>query len=874
MYSRIPGPVSVVSIVIVMLLCACGGGSHNPPALPAAQDSQILQGVRPAELPAALPEDGLQPWESLDARGFVDPATARRSSAINGNSEFLRGADAWQTGGSAVPAGQGLDLQSGDAGSGQLSFASYRFPLAGENPATISTDLNLRLRSDATASSYMLGVANYTTGRWDWSGPFTDGRIRLPLSAAASADYISPLGNAFLSVLVHDGSALEVVGLALNQFDPADTNAPPAPTGLNLASVSGGIELTWNSVIAQDLAGYAIYWSKSSFSNPHSAGVRSIGYLEGGTRHVLSGLEGEYFVAVSAVDLNGNESTVSGEGGNALPGSTPVIQLLPAASSGILNSGIGLLAGGADSYDWDLDGDGVYEVTGDATGIQLADTGRAGIIRPAVRASSDGGTAVALGAVSLIIAPDLPPVALLAANRSSGIVTNGDLQPLLVDFDASASYDDDGSLEYAWDTNGDGSFDPAGSSATASGSYGHSGIYNAAVRVVDSAGQMAQALYPVTVLRSTGFEEHLVSHITGNINARMAVVAGHPVVVAHLFNPGMGINGIFYMRARDTAGEQWEGPVPILPSQTAVQYMDIAEIAGHPALLLNRPGGDEIRYLRCNNAEGTSASNWPSSPVLLAQNTPVTQPPRLLEVNGQPAATWVNAVGGLMYYVRATGPDGTGQTTADWTIPPISVAAGPIGFMPDFAMISGKPALAWFDASTEDILFLRSTSPSGHSNADWPLIPQNVSVLFRCNGRVNLAEIRGLPGISIYDPDNDSLGYFQPFAIGDDGFGWGPLPVNIESGTNPGMAYHDLAEIDGLPAVVYHQGSSGSYCLYRQALDEFGNGFRNAELLGPLEAGESMSQSLQLMEHNGLPAALGFSTPRSQFVFISQGTSL
>jgi PKD domain len=77
-----------------------------------------------------------------------------------------------------------------------------------------------------------------------------------------------------------------------------------------------------------------------------------------------------------------------------------------------------------------------------------------------------------------------PPQAQLSVSPSSG------LAPLLVDFDASASGDSDGTVvKYEWDFDGDGVYDlESGAVATAQHSYDAPGFFSARVRVTDDIG--------------------------------------------------------------------------------------------------------------------------------------------------------------------------------------------------------------------------------------------------------------------------------------------------------------------------------------------------------------------------------------------------
>lgn len=71
-----------------------------------------------------------------------------------------------------------------------------------------------------------------------------------------------------------------------------------------------------------------------------------------------------------------------------------------------------------------------------------------------------------------------------------------------VNFDASASSDDSGIVEYAWDFEDDGSFDVVGVPADAKATmnvYANPGSYRVRLRVIDGAGGTAQAIQTLTV---------------------------------------------------------------------------------------------------------------------------------------------------------------------------------------------------------------------------------------------------------------------------------------------------------------------------------------------------------------------------------------
>ncbi|MCB1215746.1 hypothetical protein KDL44_00010 [bacterium] len=847
-------------VTILLLATACGGNRS-------ALQGQPAPAVEPAaiELPAGaeqpLPVDSLLPWESLDSSGFVDPATARRSTAINGNSEFLRGADAFQTDGDAAPSGQALRLQSGPAGSGSRSSATYRFPLAGENPATLSTDFNLRLRSDGSSGDYFISIANYGSGRWDWFGPFNDGRVRLPLSEAASGDYISPLGNAFVSVVVFNGSSLDIVGVSLNQFDPANASAPPVPAGLSLSPVNGGIELTWNSVIAADLAGYAVYFSKNSFSNPQSVGVQNIGFLEGGTRHLLSGVSGTVFVAVSAVDLSGNESAISAvQNATALSGSVPVLQLQTAATEGIIGTALALSASGADSYDWDLDGDGIYEISGDATGSQLADTGKAGIIRPAVRGSA-GGTAVALGAVSLIISQDLPPVAILSADRTGGTIFNGESSPLQVNFLAGQSYDDGPSLLFSWSLLGDGNFTVPDAQPVNSQAYSEKGSYNAMLQAIDSTGQFAQSVLTISVKQVTGFNESFPVPFDSFLNGSLTIVDGHPAVAFRGSGGSTVTNGLFYSRALDSEGRVWGDPVLLEQDSNDMRSISLNVIAGNPAIAYISNGAFEMRYVRAGDSRGQTLGDWPNPVVGLRPATGLDEGFSLIECNGNPAIAF--RINGNLAFIRATSGAGTGDTGADWADPALVLTSGvAVDSAPDLALIDGNPAIAFLNGASAQAHYIRASTASGALLADWSMAAVNVSGAHQVFGAPQLAEVQGNPAISYVSNESQGLRYTR--STSSDGALAGDWPVGaiVDGFAFQGLLSHDLAVAGGRPVIAYDDNLFGQHTNLRIATDELGTGWGPEWLVAPQSDRSHVANlNIRLADLGGLPA-----------VYVSHGT--
>ncbi|MCB1219577.1 MAG: PQQ-binding-like beta-propeller repeat protein [Planctomycetales bacterium] len=467
--------VLIALLGITLISCASDPSMEVDPAT--QENNGPAVGSTVTLFPVGLPEDGVQPWEQLDGDGHVLPSE-RRTSSININTDFTPGVERFLDSGDAADNLEATRLNGTDTTG--TSHAMYRISMGSAQPGIVSVDSNL-----LSGDGYFVGLSNYGTGRWDWHGPFTDNHIRLQAASDGSALLTSPFGNTFVTVLCPAGSSIDVVGIGANQFDPASVTAPAIPLGLSAAPVPGGLELSWSAVLDPDLAGYAIYYSDKSFLNPQSAGVQRVDYLEGSTRHLLSGLQDQTFVALSAIDFGGNESAPTPIASATPLATAPVIVSVSTDRvSGLINDAISLTAAGASNYDWDLDGDGVFEIVADDTGTQSADTSATGIIRPRVQGRNAAGEYVALGGLSLVISGNSRPVASAMASPATGAV------PLDVTLTGTGedAEDSEAQLSYAWDLDADGIYDDGTDNTEIILTYNVPGLYNVKFRVTDTQG--------------------------------------------------------------------------------------------------------------------------------------------------------------------------------------------------------------------------------------------------------------------------------------------------------------------------------------------------------------------------------------------------
>ncbi len=204
-----------------------------------------------------------------------------------------------------------------------------------------------------------------------------------------------------------------------------------------------------------------------------------------------------------------------------------VIEALPASGTAPLavsfsgTNSTAPLCRGLVAYEWDFDGDGVYDrLTLD--GLAAWTYREAGTNPATLRVTDDTGMK-AESSVSVIVAPSpLPPPSVeLSANPDAGYL------PLGVTFDAQLA-GGHSSSNFQWDFDGDGTFDER----TATGACGHvytvAGTYPARVMVTDANGLTGSGAVTVRVNQATSLKAWITTPNDGSrVSGAEVSLRGH-----------------------------------------------------------------------------------------------------------------------------------------------------------------------------------------------------------------------------------------------------------------------------------------------------------------------------------------------------------
>jgi PKD repeat protein len=450
----------------------------------------------------------------------------------------------------------------------------------------------------------------------------------------------------------------------------------------------------------------------------------------------------------------------------------PLASIVPDLDSGVAPLSVsfdGSASADADgtlvNFEWDLDGDGLFNETGDeadAQGNNSAQTTYAavGSYDATLRVTDDQDFQDEATA-QINVSNSQPPVADLQADDVSGD------KPLLVNFNATASMDPDGTVTgYEWDFDGDNNFseadngedtalnDPTPPTVT----YSAVGDYNATVRVMDNDGGLDTAGLVIAVTNSpptadlqsdvSGGDIGLVVNFDGsgstdaggaisnyewdfdgdgayNEAGNEATAEGNSTPAGYMYlspgqyTPALRVTDDDGATNVDTLGITVQGWVTITLDDTAAQDgygVRMLLQDGLPLLACYTINGHSVRLLRSSTPLGTDPADWTRATVIGGAQKPTLT--SLALIGGNPAVTFFSDDGtNSLYYSRSTTADA--MSDAVWITPVLVDDANTPGLSATLLEVQGHPAIAYGATATSDTRYARANTPTGDTQPSW-----------------------------------------------------------------------------------------------------------------------------------------------------------
>jgi hypothetical protein len=276
-----------------------------------------------------------------------------------------------------------------------------------------------------------------------------------------------------------------------------------------------------------------------------------------------------------------------------------------------------------------------------------------------------------------------------------------------------------------------------------------------------------------------------VVNTTNNIGeyASMAVVNGRPAISFY----NNTTNSLRYVRANDADGTSWSNAIQVDLGGDVGRYTSLAVIDGKPAIAYYDVTNSSLKYVSANDSNGTF---WQGA-ITVHNLGDVGQYASLVSVNGYPAICYYGVSNTNLFYVVAN--DVAGDT---WGSPIVVDDAGSVGTFCNMEMVDGYPAITYCDANSvhSDLKYIRATDPYGSTWGTSIILEENVY------GNYNsLAVIDGYPAVSYYSTPGANLHYLR--ASDSEGNSWGPVQVLASIGTVG--KYSQLLELNNGAGICY-----------------------------------------------------------------------
>ena len=537
------------------------------------------------------------------------------------------------------------------------------------------------------------------------------------------------------------------------------------------------------------------------------------------------------------------------------------------------------------NYEWDMDGDGLFsEVGAEQAGVGQAVPPHyfydAGVHHAAVRVTDDSGNTDI--AERLIVATGGgAPMAELTAVPLEG------WQPLTVEFDASASTPNYGSIVlYEWDFDGDHIYNESDNGedlylneSQLTYTFIDNGFYDSRVRVTNSVGGQDSAHVLVSIDNaapiarlsadvlegdaplSVNFDATASSDSDGlivqydwdfdgdtlfNEQGAEAAAQGNPKPNAVLY-PDPGYYDVS-VRVWDDDNYTDEASVVVHvlgwviitldtapPPHANINDSDLALIDGRPSVVWRYRSSqtqiDEIRHARSQSARGSKAADWLIGPLGDWQASDFA----LADLGGQVGLALTmgaptEGLGQLCYRVA----DGEGIYPEDWSEAVLVDETESMGFETQLLVVDGRPAIFYEYTDVADVMYAHATTADGADAADW-------SVRRFIDGEGFFAKelhagiVSGHPAV-VYvlqsmDGGGSQITYCRSLSpTGDGANDWS---VKQQVGTMYlTAAYPSLAIVAGTPAAVYSD-STPTNLYYALSDDANGAGWPTALNLDP-----------------------------------------
>jgi hypothetical protein len=327
-------------------------------------------------------------------------------------------------------------------------------------------------------------------------------------------------------------------------------------------------------------------------------------------------------------------------------------------------------------YDWDFEADGTWDLL-DQSSKLASHTYEPGLWTVRVRAhDGEGNSGIGEKTFTAVDPANQQPLALFTTSDS----TSGPA-PLAIDFDASVSSDNDGSIIlYEWDFDGQQGWDYTSTDPTSSYVFGNKGNRDVILRVTDN--DYATDTYSMSVFLTAGWVLQPLDNDVG-MGTFSGVTIDYDIAEFGGLTPRIGVayrddkdNALKFLRSTGSSGDSWYGFTYPVPGVDSGYSCGLAQVVGGAPIIAHgrRDAANFVYSQHVVTATDATGATW-GSEVDIMPGTNMGNDTSLLVINTLPALAahtgHYSEPENTLVYVQAQDTDGT-----SWHPPATIMAPG------------------------------------------------------------------------------------------------------------------------------------------------------------------------------------------------------
>ena len=321
-------------------------------------------------------------------------------------------------------------------------------------------------------------------------------------------------------------------------------------------------------------------------------------------------------------------------------------------------------------------------------------------------------------------------------------------------------------------------------------SFTYAGEQVVRMRVLDSEGDYGEDEQVINVI---GFTEPVTVVSRGVIgqHTSMAIVNRRPAIAYY----DMDKQALYYVRASDYWGKEWNDPVLIDDEGDVGQYCSLSVINGYPAISYYDADNGDLLYARTVELTGEIQASWLAH-VTIASRHDYGKYCSLAEINGHPAVSFHDETFGRLMYERSPHSRGDSWGGAAKVVDGAADSVTDVGEYTTLVDWLGEPMISYYNVSERRLYVIQASDSDG---ADWSEEPKSLIPDQRAGRHASMALISSRPAIAFSNDEAwGSIGYIRRSFV----YNWAdPVLLSREDSSE---SYCSLAEINGMPAISYH----------------------------------------------------------------------